>query len=115
MWKPEQLLEEEVVATLRQAGYTENVIEFLGWLSYTSRALNNSKNCAKAANTLLAKENIVKMVKKFVEKKKKSVKIENAVDTEEADKLFRGLAKFEEQNPEIRPRKVNHELEEDGD
>jgi hypothetical protein len=73
MWTPEQLLHDDVVAALRHGGFSATEIEFLGWLSYTAAALNNSKNPVKAATTLLAKDTIDRNVEKFMEKKKESV------------------------------------------
>lgn len=74
MWTPPQLLTEFTVNALRQGGLTELQIEFLGWLSYYAKALNNSRNPVKAAHSLLAKENADKMFTVFCHKKKESVR-----------------------------------------
>jgi hypothetical protein len=96
MWKPNQLLSDRVVEDLRHAGFSESKIEFLGWLSYTSRALNHSYNCVKAAHTLLSKPKIGKMVAVFVTKKKESVFPKAAADHEVVDMEFGDLDKWAE-------------------
>ena len=73
MWTPAQLLSEETIKALREGGFADLEIEFLGWLSYASSALNRSRNPVKAAHTLLAKESMEPMLEKFAAKKKESV------------------------------------------
>lgn len=74
MWIPTQLLHDDKVTALRQGGFSDIQIEFLGWLSYCASAINNSRNPVKAAHSLLAKENADKMFTVFCDKKKESVR-----------------------------------------
>jgi len=73
MWTPKQLLHSDVVETLRESGFKEEFIQFLGWMSGTTSAINNSKNPAKAARTLLDKPSLVPMLEKFFERKAASL------------------------------------------
>lgn len=97
MWKPAQLLNEETITSLRQHGFAELEIEFLGWLSYNANALNNSRNPVKAAHTLLAKESTEKMFEKFALKKKESVRPKEREEHEAITQKFRKLEKWIEQ------------------
>jgi hypothetical protein len=96
MWIPNQLLRDEVVQALRLALFPESQIEFLGWLSYNAAALNNSRNPVRAAHTLLGKETNLRMVDKFIEKKKDSVIPAKKAEHDAADDKFSQLAKWEE-------------------
>lgn len=69
MWTPKQLLYPDVVAALTRAGFAPEFIEFLGWKSGTSSALNNSKNPCLAANTILSRPNGVAMLQVFLDRK----------------------------------------------
>lgn len=93
MWTPKQLLKDEVIITLRQAGFSAMQIEFLGWLSYVSNTLNNSTNPAKAAHTMLSKATIEKMVDRFFVKKRETV---SPPDPAIHDAVDRKFAKFEQ-------------------
>jgi hypothetical protein len=97
MWKPTQLLNEETITSLRQHGFAELEIEFLGWLSYNANALNNSRNPVKAAHTLLAKESMEKMFEKFALKKKESVRPKEREEHEAITQKFRKLEKWIQQ------------------
>jgi hypothetical protein len=96
MWKPKQLLNDEVVLTLLEAGFSDNQIQFLGWLNGMASALNNSTNPAKAAHTMLTREKVVKQAEKFLQKKKESVAPPKPPDTEQCDKIFRELGKLDD-------------------
>jgi isoaspartyl peptidase/L-asparaginase-like protein (Ntn-hydrolase superfamily) len=93
MWTPKQLLTDESVAALRIGGFSETEIEFLGWLSYTAAAINNSLNPVKAAHTIMAKESMEAMADKFAEKKKESTSAPKDVDPQ-ASKARRKLRKL---------------------
>jgi len=93
MWVPNQLLKDEVVAALRQGGFSNLQIEFLGWLSYNATALNSSRNPVKAAHTILANEKTPKMLEIFAKKKKDSVKPQHA-EHEEVSERFRQLERW---------------------
>jgi hypothetical protein len=80
MWTPKQLLTDETVDSLRQGGFSEIEIEFLGWLNGTASALNNSMNPVKAAHTIMAKETMAAMAEKFEKKKKESVSAPDHID-----------------------------------
>lgn len=73
MWTPTQLIHSDVVETLRQSGFKEEFIQFLGWMSGTASAVNNSKNPAKAASTLLGKPSLTPMLEKFFKRKTDSL------------------------------------------
>lgn len=73
MWTPKQLIQSDVVETLRQSGFKEEFIQFLGWMSGTASAVNNSKNPAKAARTLLDKPSLTPMLDKFFKRKTASL------------------------------------------
>ena len=94
MWTPTQLLNEQTLQTLRQAGFRELKLEFLGWLSYNASALNNSRNPVKAAHTILASEKAVKMFKVFENKKKESVRPKERPEHEAIDEEFNKLEKW---------------------
>lgn len=96
MWKPKNLLRPDVIKTLEEADFTDLKIEFLGWLSYNAAALNNSRNPARAAHTLLAKESNVEMIKKFIQRKHQSVRPANVADHSEADELFTHFTRWQE-------------------
>jgi hypothetical protein len=96
VWKPNQLLTGRVAEALRLAGFSESKIEFLGWLSYTAKALNNSFNPTKAAHTLLAKPKIAKMVPVFVARKKESLFPKAPAEHEAVDAEFGELDKWAE-------------------
>lgn len=97
MWTANQLLREDVVNTLREGGFGELEIEFLGWLSYNAAALNNSRNPVKAAHTLLAKESTERMLEKFAEQKKESVRPKAIPEHDRVSQKFRKLKKWIEQ------------------
>jgi hypothetical protein len=94
MWIPTQLLNEATVNTLRQGGFADLEIEFLGWLSYTASALNNSRNPVKAAHTLLAKPTTEKMFEKFAYKKKESVRPTERPEHDRVSQKFRKLERW---------------------
>jgi ubiquinone biosynthesis protein COQ9 len=96
MWVPKQLLTDKVVQTLREAGYSESKIEFLGWQSGIAGALNKSGNPAKAANTILSRPSGARMAAAFYQKKKDSVVLPEPKATDATDQIFRKLAKLEE-------------------
>jgi|SRR5277367_515858 len=107
MWTPKQLLTDESVDALRIGGFSETEIEFLGWLSYTSAAINNSLNPAKAAHTIMAKDSMVAMADKFAEKKKESTSAPKDVDPQAsvARKKLRKLEAWQrEAETEARPK-----------
>jgi hypothetical protein len=121
MWKPKQMLSDVVITTLRQAGLSEMQIEYLGWMSGTATAINNSMNPAKAAGTILGRAlNPTKpgkngdtrsMLEKFIAKKKASVQIE--VDLNQVNQKFRKFDTWaEELEAESTPHK-NHALDEE--
>ena len=102
MWTPTQLLKDETLETLREAGFSELKLEFLGWLSYTANTLNVSRNPAKAAHTLLAKaqdpdKNLCKMFALFTNKKKESVRPKARAEHDAIDQQFNKLEQFIEQ------------------
>jgi len=97
MWKPAQLLNEDVVLSLRQNGMGELEIEFLGWLNGNASAVNNSKNPVKAAHTLLAKPSNEKMFEVFAAKKKESVRPKQREEHDATSQKFRKLEKWIEQ------------------
>jgi hypothetical protein len=97
MWTPNQLLNEQTVKTLREGGFADLEIEFLGWLSYNANALNNSRNPVKAAHTLLAKESTEKMFEKFALKKKESVRPKEREEHDGVSRKFRQLEKWIQQ------------------
>jgi hypothetical protein len=104
MWKPNQLLNDDVVLTLRQAGFGETQIEYLGWLSGTASALNKSRNPAQAAHTILAGEKTKNMVVKFMARKKESVAPKKVADHDEVDRMFSKFERWAEQvEAEARP------------
>lgn len=94
MWTPKQLLNEETLKALRDGGFADLQIEYLGWLSYNAAALNNSRNPVKAAHTLLAKESTEDLLEKFITKKKESVIPKERPDHEDADRKFSKLQKW---------------------
>jgi len=54
MWTPKQLLNANVVLTLRRSQlFTDDLIEFLGWSRGRAEAINRSRNPIKAAITML--------------------------------------------------------------
>jgi hypothetical protein len=102
MWTPNQLINDETLKTLREAGFSDLKLEFLGWLSYTASALNGSRNPVKAAHTLLAKaqepdENLCKMFALFTNKKKESVRPKERADHDAIDQEFNKLEKWVQQ------------------
>lgn len=106
MWHPKQLLFDEVVQTLREAGFGEMTIEFLGWMSGRAKALNNSKNPAAAAHTILASEKTPKSLEDFERKKKESVAPKEAPEHEEVTRRLRKLEEWQtEVEEEAKPRK----------
>ncbi len=94
MWTPTQLLNEQTLQTLREAGFGELKLEFLGWLSYNASALNNSRNPVKAAHTILAGEKAVAMFKIYENKKKESVRPKERREHEAIDEEFNKLEKW---------------------
>ncbi|MGA2484025.1 MAG: hypothetical protein ABSF92_13005 [Candidatus Acidiferrales bacterium] len=108
MWSPPSLLHPEVIETLEQADFPPEYIEFLGWLSGNAFALNNSRNPAKAAHTLLAKEKNVVMLEKFFKRKKESVKPAKPASHASADEALDRFREWKDETfPEWEPR--NHE------
>ena len=97
MWTPNQLLSDETVKALRDGGFSDLKIEFLGWLSYTAKALSNSRNPVKAAHTLLASTNSVKMMQIFQTKKRESVQPKERPDHDAIDQEFARLEKWIQQ------------------
>lgn len=95
MWHPKQLLKEPIVAALLLGGFDPLQIEFLGWLSYNARALNNSRNPVKAAHTILAKvgveDGMTRMMETFRTRKMESIRPPEAETHEEADQVFADL------------------------
>lgn len=84
MWTPTQLLNDEVVATLRQSElFPEELIEFLGWNNGRAKRLNTNPNPVKCALTMLRdptpedpNEATHTWLQRFFEKKKDSVRPE---------------------------------------
>jgi hypothetical protein len=110
MWHPKQLLDDEAVVSLRQGGFSESQIEFLGWLSYNAAAINNSRNPVKAAHTILTKPKVMKMVDTFIARKKASVAPPDAPDHDEVNRKFRKLDQWAEPlEAEARPRDLRAE------
>jgi hypothetical protein len=96
MWHPKNYLHPEVITALLMSGFKPLEIEFLGWLSYTAAALNNSRNPSRAAHTILAKANdeessMHKMLMTFANRKKDSIRPEGAEKHEVADQVFDDL------------------------
>jgi|SRR5579862_886815 len=96
MWHPKNYLHPEIITALLMARFSPTEIEFLGWLSYTAAALNNSRNPVRAAHTLLANaseegSNMNKMLMLFAAKKKDSVKPEKVAEHDLADQVFDNL------------------------
>ena len=96
MWIPKQLLKDEVVQDLLHGGFSKIEIEYLGWLSGTASALNNSLNPVLAAHTILAGEKAEKMVEKFMKRKKESVAPKKAPDHDAVSRKFSELEKWAE-------------------
>jgi len=84
MWTPTQLLNDEVVAALRQSElFPEELIEFLGWNNGRAKRLNTNANPVKCALTMLRdpapedpNEATHTWLQRFFEKKKDSVRPE---------------------------------------
>jgi hypothetical protein len=91
MWTPNQLLRDEVLKTLREAGFSELKLEFLGWLSYNASAINRSRNPVKAAHTILAGDKAPKMFAAFQKKKQESVRPKERPQHDAIDEDFRKL------------------------
>ena|SRR3984957_13858776 len=101
MWIPKQLLRDDVVTDLRQAGFDALQIEYLGWMSGTATALNNSMNPVKAAITVLSKAlqptkpnkkgDTRPMFDKFEARKKESVQPKTEIDLNAINQKFRKL------------------------
>jgi len=95
MWSPKQLLKEEIVAALLLGGFSPLQVQFLGWLSYNAKALNNSRNPVKAAHTILAKvgkeDGMTKMMESFNKRKLESLRPPDVESHEEADQAFADL------------------------
>jgi len=88
----------------------EEMLEYLGWLSGTASALNNSKNPVKAAHTILAGEKQEKMVEKFMNRKKESVAPKDAADYDQVSRMFNKFEKWVEQTEaEGRAHKVSQQ------
>jgi len=99
VWTPKQYLSDETLKTLREAGFSELKLEFLGWLSYTAKAINNSRNPVKSAHTCLAKaqdpdENLYKMFALFTKNKKEYVRPKERADHDAIDQEFNRLEKW---------------------
>ena len=115
MWQPNQLLHDEVVLALREARFSETMIEYLGWLSGTASALNRSRNPVRAAHTILAGEKTEKMVEKFMARKKESVASKDAPAHDKIDRMFFKFEKWaQEIESEARPFKPSAQDREDG-
>jgi hypothetical protein len=91
MWTPKQLLHGKTIDALYLGGFTTLQIEFFGWLSWTSAALNNSRNPVKAAHTILAKDTILKMLDTFTRRKCASIAPPATESHPLADKAFDDL------------------------
>lgn len=96
MWHPKQLLHKRVIDGLLIGEFTPLQIEFLGWLSGTASALNNSRNPVKAAHTILAKasdpdEKQHRMLALFTNRKLESIAPAETAPHVEADKVFDNL------------------------
>lgn len=99
MWTPKQLLHEKVIDALFQGGFSKLQIQFLGWLSNTSSALNNSRNPVKAAHTLLSKasdpdEKLFRMLETFAQRKRESIEPEIKDQHDHADAVFGTLEDY---------------------
>jgi hypothetical protein len=98
MWIPNQLLDDDVVQSLREHGFSSMQIEYLGWLRGTATALNKSYNPVKAAITILGramlnskpnrKGDIRPMFEKFAERKRESVNPKTDIDLDEINRKF---------------------------
>jgi len=91
MWTPKQLLHSDAVESLRQSGFKEEFIQFLGWMSGTASAVNNSKNPAKAASTLLDKPSLAPMLEKFFKRKTDSLAPVDEYQSGHAGSLWDGF------------------------
>jgi hypothetical protein len=99
MWTPKQLLHEKIIDALYLGGFTTLQIEFLGWLSYNAKALNNSRNPVKAAHTILAKcedpdSKMSKMLTTFTRRKTESIAPTEVEAHDDTDKAFERLEDF---------------------
>src|SRR5262249_11566252 len=95
MWTPNQLLNDDVLQTLREAGFSDLKLEYLGWLSFNAAAINRSKNPVKAAHTILVKAQeepkAIKMFGLFLQKKQESVRPKERPQHDAIDEDFRKL------------------------
>lgn len=96
MWKPKQHLHGRIIDALFMGGFDPLQVEFLGWLSYNAAAINNSRNPVKAAHTILSNASdedhkLHKMLVKFDERKRESIKPKKVAKHDVADKVFGDL------------------------
>jgi hypothetical protein len=114
MWKPNQLLNEDVVQTLHAVGFSAIQIEYLGWVSGTAQAINKSHNPAKAAQTIMSRAllptkkpnpagEFPSMWEKFEAKKKESINLDDSIDLTEINQRSQKLEQWQQRvQPAIR-------------